>query len=313
MRQRAEPAALPVEHFYLADTSIRIRIKLDLGLTRARCGIVGHVDDPGCAPDAKSRTRRRNLHIAGLGNQAGLSTVSNYALMVDNDGDGDFKTGTLTFFNATSASGKKIIFSNVTLNDNVVFTVITLKSSLLPAIWLGFTAQGVDGNALLNWKTSDEMNVDRYVVEHSFNGVSFATVGSVAANNSTGVNQYSFTHAGLAPGLHYYRIRRIDKDGKSDYTDTKTVKISTTGANVQVRPNPVVGSTLVLAVTVQQSSKTFVQVLSVDGKVMLQQSINLTAGNNLVNLNVSNVPTGIYLVQVQLADEVATKKFIRQR
>ena len=253
-----------------------------------------------------------SFDTTGLGLQAGGAVVSNYALMIDNDGNGNFNDGTLTFFTATSASGKKIIFSGVTLPDNAVMTIITLKSSVLPAIWLGFTADAVDGNALLKWKTSDEINVDHYTVEHSFNGVSFSPVGTVAANNNSGVNQYSFTHTGLTAGAHYYRIRRTDKDGKSEYSDIKTVKITATGANVQVRPNPVVGTTLTLAVSVQQSSKTAVQVMSVEGKIILQQNINLNAGNNLVNLNISNVPSGIYLVQVKLADEVVTRKFIRQ-
>jgi pimeloyl-ACP methyl ester carboxylesterase len=249
----------------------------------------------------------------GLGLQSGGTIVNNYALMVDNDGDGDFKTGTLSFFNASSASGKKILFTNVTLTDNVIFTIITLKSALLPATWLGFTAEAKDGNALLNWKTSDEMNVDRYVVEHSFNGVSFATVGSVNAYNNSGENNYGFTHYTLAPGTHYYRIRRIDKDGNSGYTDTKTIRVSISTATVQVRPNPVTGSILVLAINTQQSSKTSVQVMGVDGKIILQQNVSLTNGTNLVNLNVADVPSGIYLVQVKMNDELVTKKFIRQR
>ncbi|HTL07671.1 MAG TPA: hypothetical protein VL307_05420, partial [Chitinophagaceae bacterium] len=207
-----------------------------------------------------------SFDTTGLGVQQGGSVVNNYALMIDNDGDGDFNTGTLSFFTATSASGKKINFNGVTLNNNVVFTILTFKlSSALPAIWLGFTAEAVNGNALLNWKTSDEINVDRYIVEHSFNGVSYSVIGSVTANNNTGVNNYSFTDNNLASGIHYYRIRRIDKDGKSEYSVIKSVKVTVSGANVVVRPNPVTGSTLVLAISVQQTSKTSVQIMSVDG------------------------------------------------
>ncbi len=255
-----------------------------------------------------------SFDTTGNGNQQGGSTVSNYALMVDVDGDGSYNTGTLAFFTASSASGKKIIFSNVTIPNGAVFTVITNKLlSALPAIWLGFTADAVNGNAVLNWKTGDEMNVSRYNVEHSFNNVSFTTVGTVAAKNSTGTNQYTLTDIGLAPGIHYYRIRRIDLDANSGLSETKTVNITTTGANVVVRPNPVVGSTLTLGVSVQQSTKSRVQVMAADGKVIVQQSISLGSGTNTVNLNISSVPPGIYLVQVQLSDGVVTKKFIKER
>ena len=267
--------------------------------TAANTGSIGAVD--------------LSFDTTGLGNLKGQSMVSNYAIMIDNDGDGDYTTGTLSFFTATSATGNKINFSGLTLNNGAVFTVITFKlSSALPAVWLGFTAEAVNGNALLNWKTSDEVNVDNYSVEHSFNGISFSAVGSVVANNNTGVNNYHFTHNGLAPGIHYYRIRRTDKDGKYEFSDIKSVKITTTGANVQVRPNPIVGSMLALAVSVQQSSKTNIQVMDVAGKVIAHQAISLAAGNNLVNINISSVPPGIYLVQVQLSDEVVTKKFVKE-
>jgi len=253
-----------------------------------------------------------SFDTTGLGRQAGVA-VNSYALLISASGD-DTYHGTLSFFAATGVSGKKILFSGVTLANGAVFTILTNNVNLtLPAVWLGFTAQAVNGNALLNWKTSDEINVDRYTVEHSFNGISFSAIGSVAANNSTGENNYSFTDAGLAPGIHYYRIRRTDKDGKSEYSDIKSVKTTTSGANVQVRPNPVVGSTLVLAVSVQQSSKTSIQVMGVDGKVIVHQNLNLATGNNLVNVNIASVPPGIYLVQVQLSDEVVTKKFIKER
>ena len=53
--------------------------------------------------------------------------------------------------------------------------------------------------------------------------------------------------------------------------------------------------------------------MSADGKVLLQQQANFTAGNNLVNLDISRVPCGFYLVQVELKDGMVVKKFIRQQ
>ncbi len=253
-----------------------------------------------------------SFDTTGLGNQSGGSTVSNYFLMVSPTGDTTYN-GTLAFFAATSASGKKITFTGATLPDGAAFTVITNNvNSALPAVWLGFTADASGNNALLKWKTADEVNVDKYVVEHSFNGVTFSAVGSVNANNFSGENNYSFIHTGLAPGTHFYRIRRLDKDGRTEYSVLKSVKIPAT-TDVQVRPNPVVGSNMVLAVSLQQATRTDIEVMSADGKVVAHQNVSLNAGNNLVNINISIVPPGIYLVRVQLTDEVITRKFIRSR
>jgi len=255
-----------------------------------------------------------SFDTTGIASLSGGSTLTNYMLMIDNDGDGNFNNGTLSFFTATGVTNKQLNFSGVTLNNGVVFTIITNRlSSALPAVWLGFTVTAVNGNALLNWKTGDEINVDHYVVEHSINGVNFTAIGSVTAANNSGINNYSFTQDGLTAGTHYYRIRRVDKDGDSGYSDIKSIKITATSANVQVRPNPVTGATLELAITAQQNNQTMVRVMSADGKLLVQQAANLAAGSNFVHLTIGSVPPGIYLVQVQLSGEIITKKFIRQR
>ncbi len=244
---------------------------------------------------------------------AGGSTLANYILMIDSDGDGNFMTGTVSFFYATSSAGKQINFSGVTLNDGVDFTILTQKpASSLPETWLGFTAQNINGNGVLNWETSQEMNVDYYAVEHSTNGLDFTVIGVNPANNSLGLNYYTFTQQSLSAGMHYYRIRAVDRDGVFKYSDVRSIKVSALNA-IQIRPNPVSGSTLTLGISLQQNAPAMIQVVSIDGKVMLRMNTQLTQGVNTVNLNVDAIPTGIYLVQVQMNDDAVTKKFIRTR
>lgn len=246
---------------------------------------------------------------------SGGAILSNFTLLIDNDGDGNFNTGTLTYEHAVGVSGKKLLFTSVTLPDNAIFTLITTTSpnASLPAVWVSFTAEAVNGDGLLKWQTTDEINVARYEVEHSLNGTSFKTVGSVSANNNTGLNTYNFTHASLSAGVHYYRIRRVDLDGRSEYSVVKTIKIANGISSVSIRPNPVVGSTLTLAVTLQQNSKATIHVVGMDGKVILQQNTSLVPGMNTVNVDVARVPAGIYLVQVQLDEELVSKKFVKLR
>jgi hypothetical protein len=286
-----------------------------------------HIIIPGEAPAAIQTAKRvgrewKVRNTGGVGQVtltfdttgltlAGGSVLGNYALMIDSDGDGDFTTGTLSVFYATSSSGKQINFSGVTLNDNTVFSIITQKAaSSLPATWLGFTAEAVNGNGVLNWKTSEEINVDYYAVEHSTDGLNFNVIGIQHAYNSMGINDYNYTQQSLSAGTHYYRIRRVDRDGVYKYSDVKAIKISGVSA-IQIRPNPVVGSTLTLAVSIQQSAPTSIQVVTMDGKVVMRNNTKLVQGLNTINLNVSDIPTGIYLVQIQLSGEVITKKFIR--
>ena len=245
----------------------------------------------------------------------GGNVLGNFKIMVDLDGDGNFGTGSQIFYNASASgvSSKIINFNNITLADNAVFTMIVkAPAGALPATWLDFTAEAINGNGVLNWKTADEFNVAYYAVEHSTTGANFKEIGKVAGKNSTGVNSYNYTDASLSAGTHYYRIRRVDVDGKFGYSVVKIIKVSAVNA-IQIRPNPVTGNNLVLGISLQQSNKTTIQVVSVDGKVLARKNIELVVGVNTVSVDISNVPTGIYLVQVQLNDEVASKKFIKVR
>jgi predicted esterase len=255
-----------------------------------------------------------SFDITGL-TVSGGNTLTNYTLLIDNDGDGNYSTGTQTVKNATSISGSKINFNNVTLNHNVVFTFVTLAPAggPLPATWLSFTAEAQDGNATLSWKTADEINVSNYVVEHSLNGVDYLEVGTVTANNTTGVNNYNFNHNGLTAGTHYYRIRRVDFDGKSGYSVVKIIKIAKGGSNVQIKQNPVTGTTLFLSIASQQSTRAAISIINVEGKTVLLQNTGIGAGNNNLNINLGLMADGIYLLRVQMGEEVVTQKFVKAR
>ncbi len=65
---------------------------------------------------------------------SGANNLSNFLLLIDEDGDGDFNTGTTTQVNAASMSGKKINFATVTLANNVVFTILTLAPLVTPPV-----------------------------------------------------------------------------------------------------------------------------------------------------------------------------------
>ncbi|KJF43258.1 DUF7507 domain-containing protein [Draconibacterium sediminis] len=57
--------------------------------------------------------------IAGIGTQA-----SDFKLVIDTDGDGNFQTGTVQTIDATAFASNKVEFNAVTLPDNAVFTIV---------------------------------------------------------------------------------------------------------------------------------------------------------------------------------------------
>ena len=251
-----------------------------------------------------------SFDTTGLLTLAGGTTLSNYILMIDNDGNGNYADGPQTYISASSSTGNKLNFTGITLPNNAVFAIITSPSAALPAIWQGFTATVQKNKATLTWKTSNEINVDHYTVEYSTNGINFLTAGTVVAKNGAGINTYTLTQDNLPAGIRYYRIKRVDKDGKFEISETKSVKAG--GAvTLVLKSNPLIKGRIELNIDVPQNQDAMIRVVNVDGKILLQQNYGLSTGTNSVTSNVSHIAAGTYFLQVQLANEIINKKFVK--
>ncbi len=69
------------------------------------------------------------------------TTAADYALLIDNDGDGNFATGVITTINATSYIGGIVTFNAVNLPNNAIFTFVTSNAVLLPLTFTSFTGR----------------------------------------------------------------------------------------------------------------------------------------------------------------------------
>ena len=86
----------------------------------------------------------------------------------------------------------------------------------IPEIIDSFSATKVNKSALLEWTTWKELNVGKFIVEKSVDGISFNTIAEVV---STGdyitAGEYSFTDDSLVWGMNYYRIATVHQDGQT--------------------------------------------------------------------------------------------------
>lgn len=107
--------------------------------------------------------------------------------------------------------------------------------AVVPVRLSNFTARQSGCKIDLQWSSETELNFKKYEVEFSTNGRIFAVAGSIdgRGNNS----KYNFSHQ-PSPGRIYYRLRMIDDNGSSRYSDILAMNLSCTGKNVLVFPNP---------------------------------------------------------------------------
>jgi len=145
--------------------------------------------------------------------------------------------------NGGSATGDPLIAGNITSNVMTAFGtfVIASISASLPLNFLSTYAYRKPAGTLVQWKTSNEVNVNHFEIERSTDGHTFIKIGIVQSETNPGIGDYSFTDNFSREGKIYYRIRSVDNDGKFLFSKVVTVTDGQQGNDLFTITNPVSG------------------------------------------------------------------------
>lgn len=164
-----------------------------------------------------------------------------------------------------------------------------------PVRLISFTGELKQIGTVLNWKTQNEMNAERFEVQRSNTGADFMAIGSVKAKGNTAVEtSYQFIDAAVQMGTNYYRLKMIDTDGSYEYSPVVTVKVDQPVRPLTVFPNPVRNELFITS-----AAKATIHMIDAGGKLV--KRVQLEAGTN--HINVSDLSDGLYYVYDQRSTE----------
>lgn len=194
-------------------------------------------------------------------------------------------------------------FSNYLLTSDTT----TIIMNAVPVEWGTFTAEKKAASSLLKWTTVQEQNSLRFVVERSIDGSSFMEIGSVkAAGNTNTTTAYTLTDILPVAGINYYRIRQVDMNGRSIYSDVRTVTFNPFKGAISITPNPARDR---IAITVPGNSKSL-QVVILNAVGQKVQTANINGQYNQLMLN--SLPAGLYYIRISGEEGEQTKKLLVQ-
>jgi hypothetical protein len=111
----------------------------------------------------------------------------------------------------------------------------------LPVQFNAFTATRNQSNVVLKWSTIWEQNSAGFAVERNTNGtwqqVAYVPTQAVGGNSSDLLN-YQHIDANNTKGISQYRIQQVDLDGRSKYSEIRSVRGLSQMGQVVVFPNP---------------------------------------------------------------------------
>lgn len=225
------------------------------------------------------------------------TTAADYALLIDNDGDGNFATGVITTINAASYIGGIVTFNAVNLPNNAIFTFVTKNAVLLPLTFLNFTGRLMNANeAALFWETGDESDVSHFDIERSPDGGNFAPIGQQPFSSS---HNYSYTDNKPAAGNNFYRIKSVDLDGNFLYSSVLNIAGPGNSALITKLLNSgTPQSNPVLSFSAPNPISVHINLLTSDGGLVSSSNRQLNAGGSTQTILTSGLAKGIYILDV---------------
>lgn len=178
---------------------------------------------------------------------------------------------------------------------------------ILPIELIDFNVTALSGGYnKLTWKTESEINSDYIEIEKSSNGIDFSAVKRVsAAGNSSQERIYYELDRADNELYSYYRLKLVDLNGSFFYSDIEVVAQTTSDA-VSIYPNPSLDGQFEVAFNSFEVYENLA-VRDAQGRTVLEQNLGK---NPKVKLDLSELPAGVYQVQLIGNKEVVSRKVV---
>ena len=169
----------------------------------------------------------------------------------------------------------------------------------LPVELVAFDAKRTGSSVVSSWTTASENDNNHFSVERSLDGQTFQALGTVAgAGTSALQHTYRFVDAQPASTLAYYRLHQVDNSGQDSYSPVVAVAGLTASVQLTASPNPTSGP---VTVTLSSPEATTVRgtLSTVLGSSVLSFEQAVAAGTQVLPLDLSTLPAGVYLLRVE--------------
>jgi hypothetical protein len=211
-----------------------------------------------------------------------------------------------------AAAGRKI----TVVTPSFSIWTVSDQMNTLPVKFKSFTGTEQSNNTvILNWATYEELNNAGFEIQRSLDGKTFEKLGYIEGEGtSSHINNYEFTDQNFTSKA-YYRLKQIDFNGESDYSEIVFVDKKITGGTVEksfnIYPNPVIdhvsiGSSLPDLSTIE------VIIHNSKGKQMLNTSGSLDEVNGELESSIFSWEADIYIIDIRCKGKTERLKMIKR-
>ena len=195
----------------------------------------------------------------------------------------------------------------------------TEDSLLLPVEIASISAAAQEEGVLIEWSTSTEINNFGFDVERSSEppiaGAStwIKLVFVPGSGTSEIAHDYSYIDKRVAPGRYFYRIRQINRDGSSKYSDSVAAVVGNPKLNFSLEqnyPNPF-NPTSTIEFVLPKKALARLEIFDLRGhKIATLLDAETEAGEHRVSFDCGHLSSGVYLYRLSSGSLSETRKFV---
>lgn len=178
----------------------------------------------------------------------------------------------------------------------------------LPVQLTAFRAKKVEDFVALEWQTATELNNEAFLIEKSLDGKNFLNIGKVnGAGTSFTTHNYFFVDETVQKGIAYYRLKQVDFDGTSEYSDVVSVFMDPSNPEVKVYPNPSKDFAYLSLGEIKENLQS-IQVINAYGSLAKTFYYNGAILEDDIQLDLSGLQSGSYYLQMIFKNKTTTER-----
>lgn len=185
--------------------------------------------------------------------------------------------------------------------DRFMLVFTSKAAGPVPVAFTSFTAnRNRYGQVDVSWKTSNEVNIQRYELERSANGRLFDIINTnIATANSRSSASYHYQDETSLQGVSFYRMKAVSENGKEDYSNIVKVAGANAASSVSVYPNPAIGGRVQISFTNKPAGNYNIQLINNMGQVLYSSRTTTPSTNCVTTINLNpRVIAGIYQLRI---------------
>jgi hypothetical protein len=184
------------------------------------------------------------------------------------------------------------------------FELVIRRKPVPQYLLTNFSGDKITDGVNVAWKTVNESNYTGFTLEKL--NKSSSAYEPVYEKQSDGSAAYSFIDRAPSSGINKYRLKQNDIDGRISYSEPITVFYDKLAGNglINVFPNPTVEVINVSIPGTMSSPSYKFRVFNSSGNLVMQK----TTSNRYWTEGVSQLKTGVYIVEVQKSDGTSLGK-----